>query len=71
MPMPKRVSVTRESDTGRNERFRDNYTGADMTSKQFVNQINKGNYENYHVRNINGVPTPVSNPDRSKNNNLG
>ena len=69
--MPKRVSVTHESDSGRNERFHDNYTGSDMTSKQFVNQINRGNYDNYHVRNINGVPTPVSNPDRSKNNNLG
>lgn len=68
--MPKRISVTNESDTGRNERFRDNYTGADMTRSQFVTQINKGNYENYHVRNINGVATPVSNPDRSSRNNL-
>lgn len=24
-----------------------------------------------HVRKINGVDTPVSNPDRSKHNNLG
>ena len=69
--MPKRVSVTQESPTGRNQNFHDNYTGNDMTSKQFVNQINRGNYDNYHVRIINGVPTPVSNPDSSKNNNLG
>lgn len=69
--MAKRVTVTRESSSGRNERFRDNYTGATMTRKQFVNQINQGVYENYHVRNINGIPTPVSNPDRSRNNNLG
>lgn len=69
--MPKRVSVTSENATGRNTNFHDNYTGANMTRAQFVNQIKSGNYENYHVRNINGVATPVSNPDHSTNNNLG
>ena len=69
--MPKRVNVTRETSTGRNTYFHDNYTDTDMTRAQFVRQINNGNYENYHVRNINGVPTPVSNPDSSRNNNLG
>ena len=68
--MPKRISVTRESNTGRNENFHDNFKGTDMTRTQFVNQINQGNYVNYHVRNINGVPTPVSNPDKTRNNNL-
>ena len=67
----KRVSVTRESDTGRNQSFHDNYTGSNMTRNQFVREINNGNYENYHVRNINGVDTPVSNPDSTRNNNLG
>lgn len=71
MYMPKRITVTHESNTGRNERFHDNFTGANMTRNQFVNQIKQGNYENYHVRNINGVPTPVSNPDKTRNNNLG
>ena len=66
-----RVSVTRESNTGRNERFHDNYKGTDMTRSQFVREINNGNYENYHVRNVNGIPTPVSNPDSTRNNNLG
>jgi hypothetical protein len=66
-----RVSVTRESNTGRNERFHDNYKGTDMTRSQFVREINNGNYENYHVRNINGIPTPASNPDSVRNNNLG
>ena len=66
-----RVSVTKESNTGRNERFHDNYKGTDMTRTQFVREINNGNYENYHVRNINGVQTPVSNPDSTRNNNLG
>lgn len=69
--MSKRVSVTHESNSGRNEQFHDNFTGANMSRSQFVNQIRQGNYENYHIRNINGVPTPVSNPDKSSNNNLG
>lgn len=68
--MPKRVTVTQEAPTGRNERFHDNFTGQNMTRNQFVREINRGNYENYHVREINGVPTPVSNPDNSQNNNL-
>ena len=69
--MPKRISVTSENSTGRNMTFHDNYTGANMTRAQFVRQINNGNYENYHVRNINGMATPVSNPDSSSRNNLG
>jgi hypothetical protein len=69
--MPKRVTVTRESESGRNQRFRDNYTGREMSREEFVRQIRQGNYDNYHERNINGVPTPVSNPDNSENNNLG
>lgn len=68
--MPKRITVTQESESGRNERFHDNYTGRDMTRNQFVREINNGNYENYHVRIINNVPTPVSNPDNSERNNL-
>ena len=69
--MSKRVTVTNTNSKGRNTKFRDNVTGANMTRPQFVKQIKNGNYENYHVRKINGVDTPVSNPDRSKNNNLG
>lgn len=68
--MPKRVKVTGESGTGRNTQFRDNFTGTDMTRAQFVGQIEQGNYENYHIRTINGVKTPVSNPDSKRNNNL-
>ena len=69
--MPKRVSVTKESSTGGNEGFHDNFTGENMTRSQFVNKIKSGAYNNYHVRKINGVDTPVSNPDRKINNNLG
>lgn len=66
----KRVEVTSESPTGRNKAFHDNFLNKDMTRAQFVKEIEQGSYTNYHVRNINGIKTPVSNPDLSKNNNL-
>ena len=68
--MQKRITVTQESESGRNEKFHDNFNGQNMTRNQFVQEIKKGNYDNYHIRNINGVPTPVSNPDNSERNNL-
>ncbi len=68
--MPKRVKVTQENN-GRNEMFHDNFKGTDMTRQQFVQHIKDGDYPNYHIRNINGVETPVSNPDSKRNNNLG
>ena len=67
----KRITVTKENTTGRNQKFHDNCTGQDMNRPQFVNKIKNGEYDNYHVRNVNGVNTPVSNPDSAKNNNLG
>lgn len=70
--MPKqRVTVTRESDTGRNLGFHDNKTGADMTRAVFVKQIEQGNYDGYHVRKVNGVKTPASNPNGRESDNLG
>lgn len=66
----KRVTTTHESSSGRNTKFHDNYTGANMTRNQFVKKIESGEYPKYHVREINGVKTPVSNPDPSKDNNL-
>ena len=41
-----------------------------MTRAGFVSAIEKGSYPNYHVRNIIGVKTPVSNPDGKEGNNL-
>jgi hypothetical protein len=41
-----------------------------MSRSQFVKKIENGNYPNYHVRNIGGVKTPVSNPDGKSGNNL-
>jgi hypothetical protein len=69
--MPKRISVTNESPTGRNERFHDNCTNIDMSRSQFVRAIRNGEYSNYHIRKINNKSTPVSNPDSNRNNNLG
>ena len=69
--MAKRITVPHENDNGRNTHFHDNYPGANMTLNQFVREIERGNYDNYHVRTINGVKTPASNPDSSSRNNLG
>ncbi|MCK4742893.1 MAG: hypothetical protein KAT25_03660 [Sulfuriflexus sp.] len=70
MARKKRVTVTSESDTGRNQQFHDNKTGEDMTRAKFVKEIENENYADYHVRKVNGVKTPVSNPDSSSDNNL-
>ena len=69
--MKQRITVTQENDTGRNTKFHDNVTGENMTRAGFVRKINNGSYDDYYVRNINGVPTPCSKPDSSKRNNLG
>lgn len=66
-----RVTVNRESSTGRNETFHDNITNRNINREQFVKSIENGNYKDYHVRLINDVKTPCSNPDKSSNNNLG
>lgn len=43
-----------------------------MTRAKFVNRIEHGQYEGaYHIRIINGIKTPCSNPDTSSKNNLG
>ena len=66
-----RVKVISENDSGRNERFKDCTNGNEMTRNQFVREIKRGNYEDYYVRKINGLDTPVSKPDGNLNNNLG
>lgn len=66
----KRVTTTSENSSGRNKTFHDNYTHQNMTRAQFVKQIESGSYTNYHIRKINGLKTPVSNPDKNVNNNL-
>lgn len=68
--MAKTVEVTQESDSGRNQRFHDDRTGREMSRTEFVQRIRQGEYPDYHVRIINGIATPASNPDGSENNNL-
>nr|WLJ26335.1 MAG: hypothetical protein [Firmicutes phage HS19] len=41
-----------------------------MNRQSFVKAIKAGNYKGYHVRKINGIDTPCSNPDKSAHNNL-
>lgn len=66
-----KVTVIKESESGRNLLFKDNKNGLQMSRSQFVNQIKSGNYEDYYVRKINGISTPVSKPDGNTKNNLG
>ena len=68
--MSKRITVTSETDSGRNQIFHDNYKNKNMSRKEFVKEIKSGAYKNYHIRIINGIETPVSNPDESTSNNL-
>lgn len=65
-----KVSVLEENSTGRNQQFKDNDTGKIMSASEFVEEIRNGNYPDYHIRNINGIDTPVSNPDSTTDNNL-
>ena len=69
--MFKRLSIIKESETGRNLVFRDNRTRRVEIGQIVVNKILNGGYGKYHIRMINGIPTVVSNPDRSLANNLG
>lgn len=66
----KKVKVISQSETGRNLTFKDTNSGRYMNIDQFCRAINAGNYPEYHIANINGIPTPRSNPDSNKNNNL-
>ncbi len=66
----KRIVVIKESSTGRNERFRDTKTNEQMSRCELVKKIELGKYPNYHLRNVHGKKTPVSNPDSTTDNNL-
>ncbi|WP_144207743.1 DUF3892 domain-containing protein [Shewanella donghaensis] len=67
----KRVKVIAESKTGKNIKFHDNRLNRNMTDKQFISRIEKGEYSNYHVRERDGVKYAATNPDATINNNLG
>ncbi len=71
----KNIRVTKESETGLNQKFFDPSKNKTMTRGQFANEIDKGNYSSYHNMKIeiNGkkMRIPRSNPDKKSNNNLG
>lgn len=67
-----RVTVIDESNSGMNRRFRDNWTGAEMTRGQFADEIQRGNYGDYNVQKLpDGRRIPRSNPNGSQVDNLG
>lgn len=66
-----RVIVIAEDPTGRNTLYFDTLTGQELSREMFVHLIRLGRYPNYHVRWINNIETPCSNPDFSLSNNLG
>jgi len=68
--MAKTVIVIKEDDNGRNVEFRDTKTGKEMSRAEFVREIKQGNFDDYHIRRINGIDTPVSDPDSRESNNL-
>ena len=59
-----KIKVTEQSKSGRNIKF-------EISRADLVKQIKSGQQPDYHIRKINGVETPCSNPDKNKNNNLG
>ncbi len=65
------VIVLAEDVNGRNEFFCDFVKKTVFTREDFVAQIQAGGYPSYSVKSINGVLTPVSNPDSRSTNNLG
>jgi hypothetical protein len=69
--MKNRLIVTKENSKGRNVEFLDKKTGESLTRAAVVKGINTGKYADYHVRMINGLATPVSNPNGSSSDNLG
>lgn len=66
-----RVTVTQETESGRNKKFIDNKTRKEMTRAQFVARIESGEYVDYYVRNQNGIKTPASKPNGKIKDNLG
>lgn len=69
--MAKNVRSITQNSTGRNITFKDVSLGTKMTRSQFVAKIENNKYSDYHIRTINGIKTPCSNPDKSERNNLG
>jgi len=66
-----RPIVVLKEENGRNEVFYDTAKNIILTREQLIALIEGGQYRGYTIKNIKGAPTPVSNPDGRKTNNLG
>lgn len=67
----KRITVSRESETGLNTHF-DVRGRGEMTRGQLATEIERGLHEGYHVQKLpDGRRIPRSNPNGSENDNLG
>lgn len=67
--MAKNVIVTEQTDSGLNQAFK--APGRpEMSRPEFVKQIEKGNFPDYHVLHKDHMKIPRSNPDGKKGNNL-
>ena len=58
-----RIKKLEENSKGRNTKF-------EITRAELVRQIEKGIHPNMHIRVINGVKTPCTNPNNIKKGNL-
>jgi len=67
----KYIEVIKKEEMGRNILFYDPKLNLYMVRPEFVDWIKRGAYPGYHIRVINGIETPCSNPDEYLENNLG
>ena len=66
--MKPKIKASRENKTGRNTHFLVN--GVEITRSQTVKFIKSNPNSGYHIRVVNGVETPASNPDNNTCNNI-
>jgi hypothetical protein len=64
------LRVLRESETGRDILYGDLNTYEEYTLPELVQRIEAGLYPNYHLRVINDIQTPVSNPNKIVADNI-
>jgi hypothetical protein len=66
-----RLTVTLESKSGMNQKFRDNLTGETLTRTGVAHKIDRGDITNYHYyRDNKGQLVIRSNPDGNTRDNL-
>ena len=66
----KRITVSRENETGLNTHF--NVPGrGEVTRGRLANEVEAGLHEGYHVRRVDGRRIIASNPNGSESDNLG